>query len=562
MLIEKIKKSDFYKKHIASKKNQDFYFHSAFNGTLESKFYLASYDPGMGKTQSVKAFIQKWKAAGFSPDGSILIGVFRKEEIKDYIAGCSLDDADFAVITSDHKLNGYGRGMHDADNARILFTTQQMTRSRLAGKASFNSEKTFHYQGKPRSLRIWDESFLPGNPISLSVDILSSIILPLDAIFSKLATHLRDLMTETLRAKSGENIKIPAYFLELDRAIGCDPATTGLTDDQRNFLLSLRSTLGCQLIKAEDNNGKSALIGMSPALPGDIAPLFILDGSGRIKETYRLWEQTRKDELERLEPVRAKYGNLKIHHWNYAAGKTNLRNPAKRAKIVEHVVNAISTKAEEPWLIIAHKASRTVDIHRDIEAKLPKANLHFCHWGTHVATNRFRDIRNIVVIGAWNYPIYAYEALGKAAMGSTTALLERETIERIRQTEYQHNLLQAVSRGNVRNHVAGICGESHVYLINKSIADQGKLIKQTFPDCHVEAWEPEKSVTKGRTKEVADKLLELMSSSGGLVRKADLRDACGIEHSSQLSRIIKSDKFRHFIKENGIERRRYDFIYV
>ena len=51
-----------------------------------------------------------------------------------------------------------------------------MTDSRLKDKL-FSEGEEFYYKGKPRQIRIWDESFMPGEPIVVNRDKLQ-VLLP------------------------------------------------------------------------------------------------------------------------------------------------------------------------------------------------------------------------------------------------------------------------------------------------------------------------------------------------------------------------------------------------
>lgn len=89
---------------------------------------------------------------GFPGEGSIIVFLATFNEIDSYICGSGLDKADYACISADEKYSAYGLGRDDADEAKILFTTHEQARRRMAEQGGFEAIDLFHYQGRPRSL--------------------------------------------------------------------------------------------------------------------------------------------------------------------------------------------------------------------------------------------------------------------------------------------------------------------------------------------------------------------------------------------------------------------------
>lgn len=143
-------------------------FSKALDKTLEDAHYICSVDPGGGKTEAIVCFVQAWKSLGFLPKGGILIAVNTKDQIHSLVNRLGLDKDDYACLAGDDTILRYGLGQSSIDDAKVLITTQQMIVSRTSGKA-FSDAADFFYKGKPRSLRVWDESLIPSEPISIKV---------------------------------------------------------------------------------------------------------------------------------------------------------------------------------------------------------------------------------------------------------------------------------------------------------------------------------------------------------------------------------------------------------
>ena len=177
------------------------------DGTCPPLVYVSSLDPGVGKTTTVICFLRALLASDAHSDVAALVCVRRKDQIEAIVKEADLSRADFAVFTADETLNKLG-GASPA-NARVLFTTHAMIERRCERSRSFTEASAFHYQGEPRSVRIWDEAILPGQPLTVSRDTLASLLLPLRARFPALVAGIDDLVTKLRDMKTGMVICLP-----------------------------------------------------------------------------------------------------------------------------------------------------------------------------------------------------------------------------------------------------------------------------------------------------------------------------------------------------------------
>src|SRR5690606_16137652 len=140
-------------------------------GTIDNKIHLSSLDPGSGKTVTITQFVKVLISQSMTNrelrNKGVLICLSRLDEIKTMVKEMDLDNEHFACLTSDATINGLGLGIINAQNARVLFTTQQMLEKRLNGEAYVDAEE-FYFRGSPRPVRIWDESYLPGQAVVIS----------------------------------------------------------------------------------------------------------------------------------------------------------------------------------------------------------------------------------------------------------------------------------------------------------------------------------------------------------------------------------------------------------
>src|SRR5690606_4528329 len=122
-----------------------------------------------GKTKTVSHFVaallsqpQEYKDVG------VIICLGRLEEIKDQVKALDIHSDKLCILTNQRNLTLNSLGSTSANEAQILITTQQRLETRLQGRL-FEQDKSFFYQDRARQVRIWDETFLPGQPITLNV---------------------------------------------------------------------------------------------------------------------------------------------------------------------------------------------------------------------------------------------------------------------------------------------------------------------------------------------------------------------------------------------------------
>jgi hypothetical protein len=304
---------------------------------------------------------------------------------------------------------------------------------------------------------------------------------------AKFGDDVLQFLKEVDLAKVGDVLTIPAALGDAARAVSC---LNTIPNEARKPLEALATLNGQKVEVGKENRTGVTLFGCSKSLPDDLAPLFILDGSGEVRTTYTDWELNRKN-LERLPAVRIDYSNLTIHLWNKGSGKEAMANPKTRQPIIDAIAKIIDTKGGKDCLVI-HRKEAIDDVPSLLEKQRgTKANVKSRHWGLHHGTNEFRDIKTVFLTGLLDYPATAYSAYHLAASGLAPGGTDKAHGEMIRLGELRHNLLQAISRTNVRNHdrSANTCGECDAYLVNAHSDIEG-LLRQTFPGCVIKAWEP------------------------------------------------------------------------
>ncbi|WAT18192.1 hypothetical protein OZN62_01030 [Aurantiacibacter sp. MUD11] len=522
------------------------------NGELPASYYLLSLDPGMGKTAACAAFLRAWREAGYKPASSILVGVSTIDELKFFAAASGLPSYDFGVLTSEEEANALGQPSDLHGEARVLFTTQQMIRSRTKGK-DFADASEFHYQERPRLLRLWDEDILPSAGVVLRRDTLFGLVAPLRPEFPEFVRALEDFAASLGEGQVGQVIKVP-FDLTLSSGQAYVASRQIATEHERNALEHLILMAGADMLLQHSDRYGLELVGSTPALPADIAPLVVMDASGRVRTTYQLWEENRGD-LVRLPGASNDFQQLNVHLWKRPAGKDALRSSGSRDEIAAAIADALARDPDGEWLILSYKDSLD-DLARAVErfrspSHTPK--LHWLHWGRHRATNAFRDINNIVIVGQNAYRPADYLGLTLAASGLPLRSNSPHDTAATREGEYRHHLLQAACRASVRKASGGLAGQCNAFVIT-SQGNAEQMLETVFPGHNLIRWQ-EDEPANGQVAQAIAYLQQVVDHDEfEEMSKQALREALGIRAASNLRQnVLDTERFRRFLAANGLE---------
>ena len=521
-------------------------------GELEPSYYLLSLDPGMGKTSAIINFIKAWHEANYQPASSILVGVSTLSELRTLIESVGLPSTDFGVRTRDEDLNALGLPESRHQEAKVLFTTQAMIRSRTKGK-QFAETSEFHFHDRPRSLRLWDEEILPAAGVVLRRDDLLTLTSPLRPQFPEFVDELEVLAKAMMTYPEGTTVPIP---LSLNLTSGATyRASSSITGNgPAETFEKLQLMVASEMLLQHDERYGRVLVGSSPTLPDDIKPLIVVDASGRVRTTYKLWEEHRGD-LVRLDSAGVSFHDLNIHLWKRSAGKTELADAAARSEIADALAEAFQRDPEGDWLIVTYK-----DTIEDLKRAVSRAcdpsatpSLHWLNWGRHHSTNEFREADNIVIVGQRTYRTCDYLGLTLAAKGLDIDTDDLPETSETRSGEHQHHLLQAVCRAAVRKSDNGTAGRCNAYLIT-SIGDAERVLEEVFPGYNLIPWKDD-AAPSGYVGDAIRFLEDQLSDpTVDEVTKESLRDAIGMRHAASLSpNVLRKEVFRQYLADNQLE---------
>lgn len=519
-------------------------------GEAKPKVYLSSLDPGIGKTTALTCFVDTLLEDNSLENVGVLVCVARLDEIKNLVHRMGLPSGWVAVYTSDAEVNALG-GNTEPDQARVLFTTQQMLERRLEGR-SFAACDVFHYQGKPRQVRIWDESWLPGQGVTVSRYTLSDLLsLLVRGGYRRLADTLEDLFIRVRSLESGTRLEFPdlSRHAELNDLLGLvdlprDNAEAKFQEQRREQLSLLWYLSGRTVAVCQDGKDGSAALTYRDTLPEDLAPLLVLDASGRVRETYAEMEKHR-DNIVRLASASKRYDRVAVHVWNTGGGKSSFeRGTAGAKELVSAIASTIDAKPSEEWLVIHHAPNKRIeDIPGGVSALLTDTSkIHFVNWGRHVATNDFAHVKNVLLAGTLFYRPSQYEALGRLAAGLKPEQGDYPlgARKRIELGESKHGILQAACRGALRNCDGEQARECDIYLIASVRSGIPQTLPELFPGCRVVRWEPVTRELSGKVKEAVVYLKRRFAvPDTKAVKFSEVQKALEIKSASNFRKVIR-----------------------
>lgn len=519
-------------------------------GTAGRMYYLSSLDPGTGKTTAIVSWIKTYLDIfkGAYPSG-ILICVERHDEIERYVEDCHLPKDAFAVLAGKHeyRLNALGVGSDSINRALVLFTTKEQVRKRSKG-VSVDAQNIFSFMGKPRAVKVWDESLSVGKDI---------VIDPYDfgRLYSVLATVSADLV-KIVQCIMDE-------MLSCDSAIYHVPELPELTPDFFESPMFKRSSdkdllgtlwrLSGQPVTVRKERGTQLIIDCVQSIPNDFPPCIVLDASGRIKGTYKM-QKAKLGNLETLPHSNKSYRNLTISVWDRPGG----RGITKDLKtLTPELVKVIEDRPGEEFMFLLYQ-DQVADLRHSLEKHLTFADmgrLKFCTWGRHTATNEFCHIPNVIALSAYQYPDSAYDAITRAAGMLTTAggiFPTPEEFSMVKKGEISSEFLQGVTRSKVRKSEGDTCPVTRLWLIAHSKTGLRKELPVIFPDCIIQEWKTQGFTLTKKQQAVFDLIQEQLRAGLESIPCVPIRQQLGMQQTP-FKKMLSNDSFGKALKSLNLQ---------
>jgi hypothetical protein len=396
---------------------------------------------------------------------------------------------------------------------------------------------------------------LPGEVVSINTDQLAALRGPLRMSHPALAEVVEEL-EQALRASGGQGTY---SWPDIEEATGISlwSAKKGLAPGHASLLESLYALSGRCVLLRKASNASTVITALDSrdAIPNDLAPVVILDASGRVRSTYSQWEKL-KGNLVRLPSAVRDYSNLTVRVMDAGSGKKAWTQNCEALAL--EVAKLIDSKPDEEWLVIYQKGGNGGTIPDQIIGLLSSdpRRVSFLNWGKHQGTNEFRHVSNVILAGLNNYTETDYEMAARHyGEIPNDQDAPKALVDDMQAGEHKHHILQALCRSALRQGNGLECGPCDAYIIAPKRSGVRDLLPRVFPGCKVGIWKPTKKKAKGKVQ-VALTYVQMYFEDypDGVLLFAELRSGLGYDNASNFrNRIRHHDSFKAGLEELGIE---------
>src|SRR5262249_16466562 len=171
-------------------------------------------------------------------------------------------------------------------------------------------------------------------------------------------------------------------------------------------------------ILRQDYNNKTVAISYRRSIPHNIEPLLIFDAGGSEAVEYKLIARN-IGAVEVLPSASKSYRNLTIRWYNHASGQAAYRSRQGVEELASIAAHAVLDKPPGARVLIIHrkgaKAPATT-LPALVRARVREKGgneelVQFLTWGNHKATNDFKNIKHVVLVGLHQAPLSTIVAL-------------------------------------------------------------------------------------------------------------------------------------------------------
>jgi hypothetical protein len=567
----------------------------AANNTLpvrhngQPQAYVSSIPPGTGKSCSIATFTNVLLEDRTRDDCGILILVSRIAEARDMAKQLAAHKARLCVSTSDDAVNTMGDiPKEDIKLAQAVITTQEALRRAVRRAGRDVSKVDCMFYGKVRRrVVVWDETlsfqrpvvFTPRSCLRVAEELLAMAKRPFNKRTRRTAYEVKhDLPVAGLEEQREAHQRVCARWQkDADVLIAWARRMEDITDDYVNVQVpAIRSNLQAleYAVGADEKlvdivqalrviEGDSArlmrqgqtlkLITHYSELPRDVLPIVLTDASADLNRAYTHMEET-YGIITKLASASKNYEALTIRKVGVPASRSVFKTkPKEAAGLIDLAARYVaSVPPDEPVLVISYagvyQALGRKTIEQAIKAKLSeddKVGLHVLTYGRHTATNMFRYIEHMLLLGLNFLGDAHYTAAAGAAQGLDLTDDYPESIREFREGSLMDHTLQAILRGHARMGNNGGCGQCEVVVVSSKrhgISDAGW--RRMFPNVTLvedTTLTPKAEELMGKLGALAEHVLRRAGAGETEIRYADI-----YEHDLSM----KQPNFARLLQEN------------
>jgi hypothetical protein len=369
--------------------------------------------------------------------------------------------------------------------------------------------------GRTRHVKLWDEAFIPIDPVVISLDQIDAFANRLIFQGQRDAARVLKAWIVQLQSHNPEFDKVPEWLLEvpIDDLSNEDVFKTlmGDTEEQRAITDAMMWLQGQEVKIIRQAYAKNTVsISYRQSVPYDIEPLMIFDAGGGDAEHYALMKR-KLGNVIKLPSVQKTFRNMTIRFFDQPSGQAAYRVRANIEELANVAAQAVCEKPSGEHVLIFHRLGKKApaSILPGLISQKVRAlggdveRLHFKHWGDHKWTNEFKDVKHIIAVGVHQAPlskiIGMVYGMSRKPMHAT---VNPSAIELMRMSQIVADLNQGIGRGATRQFINEDVPEGcTVDIIASSwgpmrFANPIATLQRMFPDATVKQWLPNVSTTK------------------------------------------------------------------
>ena len=122
----------------------------------------------------------------------------------------------------------------------------------------------------------------------------------------------------------------------------------------------------------------------------------------------------------------------------------------------------------------------------------------------------------------------------------------------LKEGEYRHHLLQALTRASVRRSANGVGGACNAYIVTSPGNRAREAISEAFPGCAIEDWSPPQEQVAGQAGMLIDLLEAHRLARADTVTKKELRDALGV-NGPNFSRLLQHPRVEAYMDRKHLD---------
>ncbi len=430
----------------------------------------------------------------------------------------------------------------------VLVTHNRVKQGDVALKA-FNV-----FDGKPRSLLIWDEALIPSDVKAENADLVKVDAAAVMA-YCEGNESRRPLYEWTKeldrRIKAVINTKDPqGAVVELPSATEEDRRAFSRMFPRQRDLSTVETliAMGESSVRVFPCEGGGGVVAYEIAVPKELDRIVVLDASYPIRTLQKadtsirsVWTLPTFAGMEaELEPRKLKqYSTLRIRHMVAGGGRTSITEdfdkPKVERRLARDIVQLVSEgiPKDEAVLIFVYKHRGRGRPMRDIltddlqDAGVDLAGtvqvdgkslrrINIATWGSETSTNEWSHCKHVILAGVLRHPNELLFGRYLSAKDDLRAELPALHLPVFVATESAHLIYQAASRGACRATDAdGVASPMSLYFVHPFLNVKPHL-QEVMPGAVWSRWSGDYSAeTEGKIEKLAQRIAEFLAETDG-----------------------------------------------